>query len=130
VFEVTDPMSLVQIERRILRPTTPPQTRPVQPPSPGSTRLEGVLGRIQAVLERKGQAILYGPPGTGKTFWAQTAAHKLSQIHGGSESSDSVRTCTFHPSYGYEDFLEGYRPVVIGEQLVFKRQDGILERSA
>ena len=32
---------------------------------------DGVSGRIQSVLERKGQVILYGPPGTGKTYWAE-----------------------------------------------------------
>lgn len=26
---------------------------------------------VQAILERKGQAIVYGPPGAGKTFWAR-----------------------------------------------------------
>jgi 5-methylcytosine-specific restriction protein B len=40
-------------------------------------RLEGIPGRIQAVLERKGQLIVYGPPGTGKTFWAHRVALDL-----------------------------------------------------
>ena len=40
-----------------------------------------------------------------------------------------MRICTFHPSYGYEDFLEGYRPQP-GQngQLVFNLRDGIFKR--
>jgi hypothetical protein len=53
---------------------------------------------------KKKQIIFQGPPGTGKTFVAQKIAHYLSQ------SEDRVETIQFHPSYSYEDFIEGYRP--------------------
>ena len=40
-----------------------------------------------------------------------------------------MRVCTFHPSYGYEDFMEGYRPQVGTDgSLVFERRDGIFKR--
>jgi 5-methylcytosine-specific restriction protein B len=40
-----------------------------------------------------------------------------------------VRVCTFHPAYGYEDFLEGYRPITGNDgQLSFERRDGIFKR--
>ena len=98
------------------------------------------------MLERKKQVILYGPPGTGKTYWARSASLDLAaysmfgvpfsglqdgqkkQILDGDTSTDSrVRMCTFHPAYGYEDFLEGYRPVTINEQLVFEFRNGIFK---
>ncbi|MCB8924029.1 MAG: EVE domain-containing protein [Ardenticatenaceae bacterium] len=36
---------------------------------------------------------------------------------------------TFHPSYSYEDFIEGFRPVDTGEgNLVLKMEDGLFKR--
>jgi hypothetical protein len=53
---------------------------------------------------RKRQALLYGPPGTGKTFVALQLARHLVGDEG------SVQLIQFHPSFSYEDFLEGLRP--------------------
>ena len=52
--------------------------------------------------------IFYGPPGTGKTF----VAMQLAEVVAGSE--DQVTLVQFHPSYAYEDFVEGYRPTLDG----------------
>jgi hypothetical protein len=50
-------------------------------------------------------------------------------VDGDGEAPGLVRICTFHPAYGYEDFLEGYRPVRGAEgQLAFERRDGIFNR--
>lgn len=109
--------------------------------------LVGVPGRIQAVLDRKRQVILYGPPGTGKTYWARLAALELAAFAtfgapfdqltterqavvfgNGGDQAGLVRLCAFHPAYGYEDFLEGYRPLTQDGQLAFERRDGIFKR--
>ena len=62
--------------------------------------------QICSLLEnsKKKQLIFQGPPGTGKTFVAQKIALYLTQ------SEDRIETIQFHPSYSYEDFIEGYRP--------------------
>lgn len=49
--------------------------------------------------------ILYGPPGTGKTFSAKSSLDFVCQ-------GDSLRyeILQFHPSFTYEDFIEGIKP--------------------
>ena len=63
---------------------------------------------IVDLLTDKRQIVLYGPPGTGKTYLAMTFAKHLT-VAGG-----EARLIQFHPSYAYEDFFEGYRPVGTG----------------
>ena len=67
---------------------------------------EEKFDQICSLLEdsKKKHLIFQGPPGTGKTFVAQKIALYLTQ------SEDRIETIQFHPSYSYEDFIEGYRP--------------------
>ena len=45
------------------------------------------------------------------------------------ESIAPLTRLTFHPSYSYEDFLEGFRPKPgVGDKLVLQLQDGIFKR--
>jgi 5-methylcytosine-specific restriction protein B len=135
----------VAIEQRILdvpvvAPPPPPDTIKPAPP------LTGITAQIHAILERKGQVILYGPPGTGKTFAALTAARELaaraafnrpfgelqhdekSQIQGGPGAL--VQLVTFHPGYGYEDFIEGYRPAAGDGPIRFVLRSGLFKQLA
>lgn len=114
---------------------------------PQPVRLTGIPGRIQSILTRKKQVILYGPPGTGKTYWARHTAEALAALanygrsfddltdaeqrhllQGSHDLGPKVRVCTFHPAYGYEDFLEGYRPHTVDRQLSFEQRDGIFKK--
>ena len=142
-------VNLVEAELRSLGgvvATSPHRTSTMTSTGGLSLRLGGVSGRIQSVLERKGQVILYGPPGTGKTFWAERAALDLAssslagkpfdelsdgekgEILGNSESAGTVRMCCFHPAYGYEDFIEGYRPELHEGRMTFALRDGIFKQ--
>lgn len=82
------------------------------------------LARVEKLLEDKGQVIFYGPPGTGKTYVAQ----KLAGFFAGTE--DAVGLVQFHPSYAYEDFVEGYRPRTVNGQPGFALVEGPLKRLA
>jgi len=109
--------------------------------------LTGIPSRIQGVLERKGQVILYGPPGTGKTYWADYTARELAArsrfgvpfdqlpaeqegllLGDGGHIQGNVRMCSFHPAYGYEDFLEGFRPEPVNGQMQFVPRGGIFKK--
>lgn len=109
------------------------------------TELKGINLEINNILERKRQVILYGPPGTGKTYNAERAARELCARSEYNKSFDSlnleekeiiigsknikglVRMCCFHPSYGYEDFIEGIKPSIVNNQTIFKLQNGIFK---
>ena len=149
-----DERNLVAVERQLLEPSlpvpsAPPAPKLAQPKSVRKTvRLEGIIpGKLQAILERKGQAILYGPPGTGKTYWGKQTALDLAAIgafgclyadltteqkvtvNGDGSNAGLLRCCTFHPAFGYEDFIEGYRPQKsAGGQLIFEKRDGIFKK--
>jgi 5-methylcytosine-specific restriction protein B len=108
--------------------------------------LTGMVAEIGKVLDRKMQVILYGPPGTGKTYYAEKACCELASrnifrktfsslsedekntILGDGRTYGVVRMCCFHPSYGYEDFIEGIKPRVSNNQTVFDLKDGIFKK--
>ncbi|MCK8825246.1 McrB family protein [Fuchsiella alkaliacetigena] len=83
-----------------------------------------LFNRIDKNLHRKGNIILYGPPGTGKTYMTM---RYLEWKEEDSDFKNQVEFCTFHPSFAYEDFIEGYKPYSEGGQPVFKLQDGIFK---
>ena len=83
------------------------------------------LEEIKALLDEKRQIVFQGPPGTGKTFVALALANFLAG------SKDRVTLVQFHASYAYEDFVQGYRPVLgDNEQPGFALTDGPLLRAA
>jgi 5-methylcytosine-specific restriction protein B len=66
---------------------------------------EELLDELESLLADKPQIVLYGPPGTGKTWLAERIARRYA-------AEDAIQVIQFHASYGYEDFIEGLRPVV------------------
>ncbi|MCY4625807.1 MAG: AAA family ATPase [Chloroflexi bacterium] len=82
------------------------------------------LRDIVLLLEEKKQIIFQGPPGTGKTFLARELAKHLADGDDG-----RVTLVQFHPSYAYEDFVQGFRPDPDGRG-GFALRDGPLLRAA
>lgn len=112
--------TIVKVKDSLLADLT--RTQPVIDLRPSHTELPESISAITAALDRKGQVILHGPPGTGKTRLALNVALAM---HGRTADIDGpnrnvavtqlldtgrVRLVTFHPSYGYEDFVEGFKP--------------------
>lgn len=80
--------------------------------------------------------ILYGPPGTGKTY---NVVRKALEIIEGNASDDmskfkryiesgQIKFVTFHQSYGYEEFVEGIKPVFNQDKgLEYKITNGVFK---
>jgi 5-methylcytosine-specific restriction enzyme B len=143
VRQLSSPENLVEIEKQILG-----LSMPVVLPKgfiKKHNAFSGMVARVSDILERKRQVILYGPPGTGKTYWAYQAAITIAAhdaygqdfsqltdeqkitVIGNDQSVGLVRLCTFHPSYGYEDFIEGYKPRSNNGVLTFEERSGIFK---
>lgn len=79
-----------------------------------------ILIIVNKLLERGSKGILFsGPPGTSKTWYALKIALKLAD-----GNMDRIARVQFHPSYSYEDFIEGLVATgsLGGEEPLFKAQ--------
>jgi 5-methylcytosine-specific restriction protein B len=107
-----------------------------------------VMGTMNlSTVEFDKNIILYGPPGTGKTY--HTVIYAVAICEGksieeiGAEPYNDVMTrytqlkkdgriafTTFHQSYGYEEFIEGIKPVVDGSKtdLSYTIEPGVFKR--
>jgi 5-methylcytosine-specific restriction protein B len=116
---------LIEMWRKRKRTPVPPKNPPKPPievPAPVSPPINELSEPLEALAEKffleparilfdwaellhdARQLIFQGPPGTGKTF----IARELATAFAGDRSR--VELVQFHPSYAYEDFVEGYRP--------------------
>ena len=71
------------------------------------------LSSYKEILDQsKGQIIFYGPPGTGKTYTAKLLAQLIRmEVVPSWTNTPQRKLIQFHPSYSYEDFVQGIKPV-------------------
>lgn len=104
-----------------------------------------IFNEVDELNEDNKNFILYGPPGTGKTYNVINKALEIIDPEGYLEMAEDnnreailnqykelvdkgqVAFCTFHQSYGYEEFIEGLKSDGKGN---FVTEDGILKRIA
>jgi 5-methylcytosine-specific restriction protein B len=83
----------------------------------------------------KKQVIKYGSPGTGKTYTAMQSTNLLFDIWREKYQfvapelthQQCIKVVQFHPSYGYEDFIEGLRPTLKDGQSQLTLQNGVFK---
>lgn len=75
------------------------------PDQQGLAADDPVLVRVLSLLQSYGGVILAGPPGTSKSWYAAKISSVL--VDG---DEDRRRFVQFHPSYQYEDFMQGFVP--------------------
>lgn len=70
---------------------------------------------LKNLLLTKKNIILQGAPGVGKTYTAKRLAYSILGV----KDTSKVKIVQFHQSYGYEDFIMGYRPSNNGFELKY-----------
>lgn len=88
--------------------------------------------------------ILYGPPGTGKTYNTVNYAvafienkeveviqkedyQRVRKRYNNYLENGQVVFTTFHQSYGYEDFIEGIKPILDSNELNYRLESGVFK---
>ena len=114
------------VRQQYIRLNNPEDEDPPEKP-PADSR-----ATIARQLQEANQVVFYGPPGTGKTFEAQRFANWW--VHDqtdGQPNAEQVQSVTFHPSFSYEDFIEGLTASTTASgDVSYSVEDGILKRIA
>ena len=95
----------------------------------------GLYENLSNPFKLNKQVVKYGPPGTGKTYFAfqQTKSYFTNWKDEFAPEYDNYKIDTqrevvqFHPSFGYEDFMEGLRPILNNGEAQLTLQNGVFK---
>jgi len=80
------------------------------------------------LLKKSKNIILYGAPGTGKTYTSEENIRRIIEENSldneDINSYDRFKLVQFHPSYSYEDFMEGLKPVMDNGNVTLELKKG------
>lgn len=85
-----------------------------RPDDPPLSRTDPRLAEVRELLKVFGGVIFSGPPGTSKSW----IANKIGSVLAGDPAR--VNFVQFHPSYQYEDFIQGFVPNELGDGFTMK----------
>lgn len=103
---------ILELAPKLAEELAAPPPAAVAPADPAKKELisadDAVLAAILNAIAKKTSHsfLLAGPPGTGKTKKAHDIADYLTDA-----DESRVLFLQFHPAFGYDDFVEGFRPV-------------------
>jgi 5-methylcytosine-specific restriction protein B len=98
----------------------------IVPPSDTTPDKLARFPSIARQLRQTKQVVFYGPPGTGKTYHAVNFAKWwIAEDEG--DIDEQMRTVTFHPSFTYEDFLEGLTATAENGEVAYSIEDGVFK---
>jgi len=108
---------------------------PLAPVTNGLTwdelQADPVLARSQPVVQRMQGTLFRLEPNEAAHLLTRLAERDstLTRVRPGRyEPTPNLTRVTFHPTYSYEDFVEGYKPVEGGTGLELQLRDGIFKR--
>jgi 5-methylcytosine-specific restriction protein B len=130
ILSLRDDRDLIALSGDVWEQTAETVADEIEIPHPGDVAAEQPLNLI-----------LYGPPGTGKTY--ETAELAVGICDGVQPESREalraryrelrnlrrIRFVTFHPSFSYEEFVEGIRPLTEDGQVHYEVRAGIFKQT-
>ena len=115
---------------------------------PAANKLVEEKIKVKNMNEKIGlNTILFGPPGTGKTYNTKRYVVAICDYNGNLSSVEKldydtvitprynelvsegrVQFTTFHQSYGYEEFIEGIKPIVNENKVIYDTVPGVFKK--